>query len=66
MMAAAPAVPPAPAPAPPPIVPQIRTASWFAELNRPVRPATRDALAAAASPREWNALFLSSPDFMRR
>jgi uncharacterized protein (DUF1800 family) len=63
---AAMAPPPAPAPAAPPIVPQIQNASWFAELNRPIRPATRDALAAATSPREWNALFLSSPDFMRR
>jgi len=66
VMAATPATSPAPAPATPPIVPQIRNASWFADLNRPIRPATRDALAAATSPREWNALFLSSPDFMRR
>jgi uncharacterized protein (DUF1800 family) len=66
VMAATPAAPSAPAPTTPPIVPQIRNASWFAELNRPIRPATRDALAAATSPREWNALFLSSPDFMRR
>jgi len=65
-MAMAPAKAPAPAPAVPPVVPQIRNASWFAGLNRPIRPATRDALAAANSPREWNALFLSSPDFMRR
>ncbi len=29
-------------------------------------PATESALAAAANDREWNALFLSSPEFMRR
>lgn len=27
--------------------------------------ATRDALAQATSPREWNLLFLASPEFMR-
>jgi uncharacterized protein (DUF1800 family) len=29
-------------------------------------PNTRSALAAALSPKEWNALYLSSPEFMRR
>ena len=27
-------------------------------------PATRNALAQATSPREWNLLFLASPEFM--
>jgi uncharacterized protein (DUF1800 family) len=61
----APAAPVAPPPVPP-VVPQIQNAAWFAQLRPSIRPATRDVLAAATSPREWNALFLSSPDFMRR
>jgi len=51
---------------PTPAFPQIQNAYWFSQLRQSIAPATRDALAAAASPEEWNALFLSSPDFMRR
>jgi hypothetical protein len=71
MMPKMPAMPMAPAkpetvPAVPLVVPQIRDTSWFAEFLPSIRPATRDALAAATSPGEWNALFLSSPYFMLR
>ncbi len=33
-------------------------------LSRHARPATREALAKARNPREWNELWLASPDFM--
>jgi uncharacterized protein (DUF1800 family) len=45
----------------------------FPQLARPIYdqvvrgllgPATREALDAAASPQDWNALYLSSPEFM--
>jgi uncharacterized protein (DUF1800 family) len=35
-------------------------------LAATLSPATRAALAQAASPKDWNTLFLASPDFMRR
>lgn len=37
-----------------------------ASLELPLAEATRQALSQASSPRDWNMLFLSSPEFMRR
>jgi uncharacterized protein (DUF1800 family) len=37
-----------------------------AELAPPIGDATRDTLAKASSPQEWNLLLLSSPEFMHR
>ena len=50
-------------PAPPPDI--AKTRLYAAMLPR-LRPATVTALSAAKTPVEWNTLFLSSPDFMRR
>lgn len=41
-------------------------ALYQASLVRPMGASTRQALAQAASPAEWAALYLSSPEFMRR
>ena len=38
---------------------------WEAPLG-PLSPATRETLAQASSPQEWNLLLLSSPEFMVR
>src|SRR6202008_2117901 len=37
-----------------------------ADLTPPLGDSTRDTLAKAASPQEWNLLLLSSPEFMHR
>lgn len=60
----APAAPPPPFPAPP--VPHLQTAAYFTAIAPAVAASTTTALTQASSPQEWNALFLSSPDFMRR
>ena len=66
--ASAPAGSPAPAqPAPPsapPGPPQLQSVS--ADIGAPLSPATSAALAQAATPAEWNTLYLASPEFMRR
>jgi len=49
-----------------PAFPQIQNALYFNGLAQTLRQPTRAALNQAVSPQEWNALFLSSPDFMRR
>lgn len=46
--------------------PQLQNALYYAALGATLAPQTQAALAQATSPQEWNALFLSSPDFMRR
>jgi len=48
-----------------PAFPQIQNALYFAGLRQRLNPNTLAALDQAVSPQEWNALFLSSPDFMR-
>jgi uncharacterized protein (DUF1800 family) len=52
------------APVEQPAVPQLaRGLSW--QVQRPLlAPATRDALDRAATPQDWNTLYLSSPEFM--
>lgn len=51
-------------PAPP--LPRLQTAAYFTGISPDVGVQTRAALTQASSPQEWNALFLSSPEFMRR
>ena len=48
-----------------PAFPQIASALYYNVLQYGLSPATRAALNQAASPQEWNALYLSSPEFMR-
>ena len=49
-----------------PAFPVIQNALYFNGLNRRLGPAEKTALDQATSPQDWNTLFLSSPDFMRR
>jgi len=46
--------------------PQLQNALYYEALAKGLAPATTAALNQAISPQDWNALFLSSPDFMRR
>ena len=46
--------------------PQLSNAFFYNALQPTLSPATRQALAQANSPQDWNALLLSSPEFMRR
>ena len=48
-----------------PAFPQIASALYYNVLQYSLSPATRAALEQATSPQEWNALYLSSPEFMR-
>lgn len=49
------------------VAPSLRDSSLFREIVQPsLSPSTRDALAKAASPAEWNTFLLSSPDFNYR
>lgn len=50
----------------PPVLPQLDNALYRETLQATLKPATRAAFAQAASPTEWNALYLSSPEFMYR
>jgi uncharacterized protein (DUF1800 family) len=50
----------------PPAVPTLRNAHYDTGLAPTLGRHTVDALGQAASPQEWNALFLSAPEFMRR
>ena len=45
--------------------PQLSNAFFYNALQPTLSPATRQALAQANSPQDWNALLLSSPEFMR-
>jgi uncharacterized protein (DUF1800 family) len=54
------------APADAPAFPQLQNALYYDGLAATLSAPTRTALGQAASPQEWNALFLSSPEFMRR
>ena len=49
-----------------PAFPQLQNALYYDGLSASLTPATKQTLTQATSPQEWNALFLSSPDFMRR
>jgi len=49
-----------------PTYPILRTALDFDDLSHTLAPATRGVLSKAASPQDWNTLFLSSPEFMNR
>ncbi|MFT3976834.1 MAG: DUF1800 domain-containing protein [Sphingomonas bacterium] len=49
-----------------PAFPQLQNALYFDGLQGTLGTATRAALSQATSPQEWNALFLSSPEFMHR
>lgn len=49
-----------------PAFPQIRSKLYFDALDTMLSKPTRTALSQANSPQEWNALFLSSPEFMHR
>jgi uncharacterized protein (DUF1800 family) len=48
-----------------PAFPQIANGLYFNSLQQTLSPATRAALDQATSPQDWNAIFLSSPEFMR-
>lgn len=54
------------APSPPAPSPDLRNGFFEAALAPGLGPATQAALGQARSPQEWNALLLSSPDFMFR
>jgi uncharacterized protein (DUF1800 family) len=49
-----------------PAFPQLQNALYFSKVQGMLAQPTRDTLAKATSPQEWNALFLSSPEFMHR
>ncbi|MBV7542753.1 DUF1800 domain-containing protein [Acidovorax sp. sic0104] len=44
--------------------PALSQTPYLRQIDATLAPATRAALAQAATPREWNLLFLSSPEFM--
>ena len=46
--------------------PLLQNALYFDRLAPTLAPQTRAALNQAVSPQDWNTLFLSSPEFMRR
>jgi uncharacterized protein (DUF1800 family) len=54
------ALPPAPA------FPQVQNALYYSYFAPRLAPATQSALAQTGSQQEWNSLFLSAPEFMRR
>jgi len=49
-----------------PAFPQPQNPLYYAVVSRTLAPATRTALDQATSAQDWNTLFLSSPEFMRR
>lgn len=49
-----------------PAFPQLQNELYFDSVRDRLSPQTRKALDQAVSPQDWNALFLSSPEFMRR
>jgi uncharacterized protein (DUF1800 family) len=49
-----------------PAFPQLANALYYQYQSKKLSTATRQALAQATSPQEWNSLILSSPEFMRR
>lgn len=55
-----------PTPTEQPAFPQLANALYYDDIAPRLSPATRQALEQAASPQEWNAFLLSSPEFMHR
>lgn len=55
-----------PVPGDRPAFPQLQNALYYNALAQTLSPQTSAALGQATSAEEWNMLFLSSPDFMRR
>ncbi|WP_296612101.1 DUF1800 domain-containing protein [Sphingomonas sp.] len=53
-------------PVPIPALPRLQTAAYYSAVAPALGGQTRTALTQASSPQEWNALFLSSPEFMHR
>jgi len=49
-----------------PAFPQLANALYYQSIEMTLGPATRKALEQAASPQEWNAFLLSSPEWMER
>ncbi len=49
-----------------PAFPVIQNALYYQHLAASIGPRTRASLDQATSPQDWNTLFLSSPEFMRR
>jgi uncharacterized protein (DUF1800 family) len=49
-----------------PAFPQLANALYYQFIAQTLGPATRAALEQAASPQEWNAFLLSSPEMMQR
>ena len=58
--------PPVPGATDQPAFPQLQNALYFNSLQHRLSAPTHTALDQAVSPQDWNALFLSSPEFMRR
>ena len=54
------------APADRPAFPQIQNGLYYQGLAATLSPSTHEVLARATSPQDWNTLFLSSPEFMKR
>jgi len=65
-MTAGPPSPPPPPSQPPAPPPRLQDERYYTAIAPTLDERTRAALARAATPAQWNALFLSSPDFMRR
>jgi uncharacterized protein (DUF1800 family) len=61
-LTASPASPAVPIPA----LPKLQNAAYYSAIAPALAGQTRTALTQASSPQEWNALFLSSPEFMHR
>jgi uncharacterized protein (DUF1800 family) len=49
-----------------PTFPLVANSLYFSSIQATLGPATMKALSQANSPQDWNTLFLSSPEFMRR
>jgi len=49
-----------------PAFPLLQNALYFEDIDPSLSTPTRSALGQAVSPQDWNTLFLSSPEFMRR
>jgi uncharacterized protein (DUF1800 family) len=49
-----------------PALPKLQTAAYYSAIAPALAGQTKAALTQATSPQQWNALFLSSPEFMHR
>ena len=49
-----------------PAFPQLQNALYYQDLSQNLGAPTKAALGQSTSPQDWNTLFLSSPEFMRR